>query len=75
MRSWEDRFGARLVALTHDVLYLSVAAPPHTFDQALAVAAEHFAFCPDSIWQGSDTIRAHAARGVLNRPLWGFWWD
>ncbi|WP_377272976.1 DUF4253 domain-containing protein [Peterkaempfera sp. SMS 1(5)a] len=75
LRSWEDRFGTRLVALTHDVLYLSVAAPPRTLDHALAVAAEHFAFCPDSIWQGSDTIHTHAEESILDQPLWAFWWD
>ena len=48
--SWEKRFGARVVRLEFDVLQLSVAAPPTTLDEAMLVAAEHFAFCPDNIW-------------------------
>ncbi|MEH0428234.1 DUF4253 domain-containing protein [Streptomyces stelliscabiei] len=76
LRSWEDRFGIRVVALTFDQLVLSVAAPPTTEAEAEAVAAEHFAFCPDNIWQGTtDGTRASYARTLLDAPLWSFWWD
>jgi hypothetical protein len=63
VRSWEDRFGARVVAVGFADLYLSVAAPPATVDEALPVAAEHFAFCPDNIWQGRpDSLTGYASR-------------
>jgi hypothetical protein len=76
LRSWEDRFGIRVVALGFDTLLVSVAAPPATAAEAEAVAAEHFAFCPDNIWQSSDTtLRAYAENQVLHQPAWHFWWD
>ena len=76
LRSWEDRFGIRVVALTADQLVLSVAAPPTTQEEAEAVAAEHFAFCPDNITQGHhDALRAYARHEVLNQRAWSFWWD
>ncbi|MFE1292666.1 DUF4253 domain-containing protein [Streptomyces sp. NPDC058751] len=76
LRSWEDRFGIRVVALTLDGLVLSVAAPPATVAEAEAVAAEHFAFCPDNIAQGDhDTLREYAEHEVLNGRVWSFWWD
>lgn len=76
LRSWEDRFGIRVVALGFDHLRLSVAAPPTTLAEAQALAAEHFAFCPDNLWQGSDTVlEAYAERQLLNQPAWSFWWD
>ncbi|WP_435228592.1 DUF4253 domain-containing protein [Streptomyces sp. Tue6028] len=76
LRSWEDRFGIRVVALTFDQLVLSVAAPPSTRAEAEAVAAEHFAFCPDNITQGHhEVLRDYAAREVLGRQVWSFWWD
>ncbi|MEU1557547.1 DUF4253 domain-containing protein [Streptomyces scabiei] len=76
LRSWEDRFGIRVVALTFDQLVLSVAAPPATAAEAEAVAAEHFAFCPDNIRQGTpDGTRGSYARTLLGAPLWSFWWD
>ncbi|MFC9795747.1 DUF4253 domain-containing protein [Streptomyces sp. NPDC057695] len=76
LRSWEDRFGARVVALTFDQLVLSVAAPPMSREDAEAVAAEHFAFCPDTIQQGSHSNLGDYAREVLlDSPVWTFWWD
>ncbi|MFF0425810.1 DUF4253 domain-containing protein [Streptomyces sp. NPDC004520] len=76
LRSWEDRFGARVVALTFDQLVVSVAAPPRTQEEAEAVAAEHFAFCPDNITQGSyDSLREYAGKALLDAPVWSFWWD
>ncbi|MFF6781730.1 DUF4253 domain-containing protein [Streptomyces sp. NPDC012510] len=76
LRSWEDRFGIRVVALTYDQLVLSVATPPTTGAQAEALAAEHFAFCPDNIWQGTpDGTRQAYARTLLGEHVWSFWWD
>ncbi|MFJ7076326.1 DUF4253 domain-containing protein [Streptomyces sp. NPDC098781] len=76
LRSWEDRFGIRVVALGFDHLLVSVAFPPATLAEAEAVAAEHFAFCPDNLLQSDDTtVRAYAENRLLNQPAWHFWWD
>uniref|UniRef100_UPI0031D2938F DUF4253 domain-containing protein n=1 Tax=Streptomyces hawaiiensis TaxID=67305 RepID=UPI0031D2938F len=76
LRSWEDRFGIRVVALGFDHLLVSVASPPTTPAAAQAVAAEHFAFCPDNIHQGTHpTLPAYAEHQVLNQRTWHFWWD
>ncbi|MFE2326056.1 DUF4253 domain-containing protein [Streptomyces sp. NPDC059385] len=75
LRSWEDRFGVRVVALSYARLDLSVAAPPQTLDEALVVAAEHFAFCPDNIWQGYESIRLYAEEALVGNAHWTFWWD
>ncbi|MEV6056838.1 DUF4253 domain-containing protein [Streptomyces sp. NPDC052107] len=75
LRSWEDRFGIRVVALGLDTLVVSVAAPPTTEEDAQAVAAEHFAFCPDNVLQGEqDTFRAYA-KDLIGALTWTFWWD
>ncbi|GHE15766.1 DUF4253 domain-containing protein [Streptomyces alanosinicus] len=75
LRSWEDRFGIRVVALGPDTLVVSVAAPPATQQDAEAVAAEHFAFCPDNVLQGErDTLRAYA-KDLIGASSWTFWWD
>ncbi|MFJ8938055.1 DUF4253 domain-containing protein [Streptomyces sp. NPDC102365] len=76
LRSWEDRFGVRVVALTYDQLIVSVAAPPGTAAEAEAIAAEHYAFCPANITQGGHaSLRAYAEREVLGARSWTFWWD
>ncbi|WP_199443750.1 DUF4253 domain-containing protein [Umezawaea beigongshangensis] len=76
LRDWEERFGARVVGVGFSTLLLSVAAPPATHEEALAVAAEHFALCPDNVWQGDEprTLAAHAER-IVGDHSWVFWWD
>ncbi|RSN03515.1 hypothetical protein DMB42_32855 [Nonomuraea sp. WAC 01424] len=76
VRSWEDRFGAGGFGVGFADLYVSVAAPPSTLQEALHVAAEHFAFCPDNIWQNSHphTLAAYAER-LVGINSWEFWWD
>ncbi|MFD5772781.1 DUF4253 domain-containing protein [Streptomyces fungicidicus] len=38
--------------------------------------AEHFAFCPDSIWQGRrpHTLAGYA-KDLVGVTAWIFWWD
>ncbi|MFV2101037.1 DUF4253 domain-containing protein [Micromonospora sp. LOL_024] len=76
LRSWEERFGVRVIGVGFAELYLSVAAPPTHSAEALRVAAEHFAFCPDNVWQGQRprTVAGYADR-LVDAPTWAFWWD
>jgi len=41
---------------------------------ALAVAAEHFAFCSDNVYQGTGSIREYAEE-LPGATRWSFWWD
>ncbi|ROQ68119.1 uncharacterized protein DUF4253 [Streptomyces sp. 840.1] len=76
LRSWEDRFGARVVVLGFDTMVVSVSRPPTTTAEAEALAAEHFAFCPDNIQQSTlNTLPAYAEKALLNQESWAFWWD
>jgi hypothetical protein len=74
LRGWEDRFGARVVGVGFNTLDLSVAAPPVTTRHALHVAAEHWAFCPDILFQGPATLVDYAAQ-IRGKNSWSFWWD
>lgn len=46
LRSWEDRFGVRVIGAGFADLYLSVAAPPTDHAEALRVAAETLPSAP-----------------------------
>ena len=74
VRSWEDRFGVRLVGIGFETLYLSVAAPPVTLEHALHVAAEHWMFCPDNVEQGGRGLAGYAEQ-ICGETSWTFWWD
>jgi hypothetical protein len=77
VRSWEDRFGARVVGIGPDALFLSVAAPPVTIEHACGVAAEHVAFCPANLWHSSwdPHYVADYAAGIRGSRRWDFWWQ
>jgi hypothetical protein len=79
LRSWEDRFGARLLRLSFDTILLTVERPPSNEASALAIAAEHLAFGGSDVFQSypepmNDSIRA-LADTLMDRPTWRFWFD
>lgn len=73
LRSWEDRFGARLVVMQPTTLWLSVAAPPRTEQECLGVAAEHVALCPGADGEDPRPLRMYAG-ALRGRPWWRFSW-
>lgn len=74
LRSWQERFGARLVALGDDWLAVTVARPVPTdaIDQAHRVAAEHVAFCSEIL---GEVAFEEYARTLIATTVWLFWWD
>ena len=74
LRSWELRFDAYLVELGTDTLTLAVGRPARDLASATAIAAEHYAFCPDNVEQGEGSIQAYA-ESLVDAELWPFWWD
>jgi len=73
LRSWEDRFGARLLEVGFDEIRLLVSRPPQTLEAAQGIAAEHYAFA-DTVHKGPSWI-GEIARAIVNNPFWDFWWD
>lgn len=73
LRSWEDRFGAVLMGLDFDSLYVQASATPDDPEELQLLGIEHYIFCPDNIEQGSGTLEAYIPS--LHDLSWGFWWD
>jgi len=74
LRSWEARFGARLLDVGPGAqIRLLVERPPRGIEAAERVAAEHFAFCDESAGQGLHDIAGIAA-SLVNAPVWTCWW-
>lgn len=74
LADWERRFGARLVMAGFDTLVLTTAVEITDKETALRVAAEHFALCPDNVWQGPGSLDSYA-ESLMGGAAWGFWWD
>jgi hypothetical protein len=71
---WDEKYGISVVGITTDVIELEVHNPPTTKAQALQLAQEQFIYCPDIVYQGTQTIAALAST-LLNGKIWFFWWD
>ncbi|WP_458245223.1 DUF4253 domain-containing protein [Streptomyces sp. MAI_2237] len=75
LRSWEDRFGARLVGLGHADVYLSAAVPPKDLHQAHVLAGEHYLACPDWFHNKFDDWESTYPEELMTARQWRFWWD
>ena len=73
LRSWEDRFGARLIDVGYADLRLLVERPPRTLEAAQRIAAEQVVLADECI--DAQTYIPHIAARLLNGPIWTFWWD
>lgn len=74
LRSWEVRYGARLLQMGGDVvLRVLVERPPAAIADAQALAVEHLAFAREC---GESNLPAVQALGadLVDAPLWRFWW-
>jgi hypothetical protein len=74
LRSWEDRFGARVVGFEGATIHVSVARPPATAADAGLVAMEHMLLGDDNHPSG-DLNFANYAESLTGERHWFFWWD
>lgn len=74
LKRWQRHYGAEIVTSAGDTVEMLVKRPPHTRRAAWALAFDHYAYCPDVVEQGSQTIGQLAAH-LLDTDTWYFWWD
>jgi hypothetical protein len=74
LRRWAAMYGAEVVGISEDIIEMRVARPPVSRDDALALAREQFAYCPDIVAQGVETI-SNLAATLRGSTAWYFWWD
>src|SRR5262249_4373977 len=73
-RYWQERYGAEVVSITHDIVQCVVSRPPTDRRAALMLAEEQYYYCADIVQQGTNTIEALAA-SLLNSHYWYFLCD
>ena len=74
LKTWHDRHGAMLMALTFDTIELRVPNPPTAPNEVASVALQQVAYCPDVVFQGAESVTALAEQQVYS-DTWSFWWD
>jgi hypothetical protein len=79
LRSWEDRFGTRLLGVGRDQFMLLTERPPRGLPTAQLLAAEVFALGPNEFFTNGDeeavTEVSRIADVLIKSPCWGLWWD
>jgi hypothetical protein len=69
LRSWEDRFGARLLQVGFAEIRLLAGRPARTIEAAQHVAAEHYAF-RDECGTNDLCDVAGITASPLDSPIW-----
>lgn len=67
---WFEKYGAVPSVMTHDVLEYELPKAISK-SEALDLAKEHIAFCPDCLNDGMESF----ADGLWQSKYWFFWWD
>lgn len=73
-RYWAAKYGAEVVSVTGDIVQCTVARPPQTRQESLALAREQYLYCSDIVDQGVETV-SNLAATLMRAPVWYFWWD
>ena len=73
-RYWGERYGAKIISITHDIVECTVERLPKDPEEALELAEEQYAYCTDLVDQGTGTLENLAA-SLLVSHTWFFWWD
>jgi hypothetical protein len=76
LRYWNSVYGARLQAMSYDIIELVVDRPPKDSAEAVSLAREQFAYANDIVLQGGklNTIGL-LAKSLLSASRWVLWWD
>src|SRR5262249_29377908 len=74
LRSWEDRFGARLLRIGFAQISVLAARPPRDLESVQLLAAEHLVFSNEFGGLGLREISAITSY-LMASPVWTFWWD
>lgn len=73
LRSWHERYFARLYYLDTASLELKVLLPPMERHEVAQCAVEQYAYCPDLTQFCGETI--DVGQKQVRSHHWNFWWD
>jgi len=74
VRSWEDRYGARVVAVGPNSIVLSVTRPPAASSEAAPLSEELLLVDPDLETPGSPVNVVALGDALIGQPMWTLWW-
>lgn len=73
---WYEKYGAIPAVVSSDTLEYIVDKPVDDEDEAWELAKEHYLFCSDRVFQGTETETIGEIADCLSQStVWFFWWD
>lgn len=73
---WYESFGAVPAVMAYDTVEYYLDNPIQAREEANQLAKEHYAFCEECIWHGTDSgTIVELANLIKNSSVWHFWWD
>ncbi len=76
LQRWATVYGAKpqILGLGPDSIYVHVAKPVCSSEQAAQLAIEQFRYCPDAVLQSLGSV-GRLASEIQGCDLWQFWWE
>lgn len=72
---WYEKYEAIPTTISGDIMEFTVNRPAEK-EEAINLAKEHYAFCPDRVDQGTLTYTLSELADTLSfADMWYFWWD
>lgn len=72
---WYETYRAIPAVFSHDTMEFYAPFKLNLADP-LEAAKEHYAFCTDRVYQGTETCKlSELAAGLRESEVWFFWWD
>lgn len=73
-RYWEEKYGAKIIGVSGDVVEAIVTNPPVTREQSMELAWQQYLYCYDIVDQGVETV-SNLGASLSDNKFWFFWWD
>ncbi len=73
-RYWQETYKAELVGATSEIVEFYLPTPIQNPKIATTLAWEMYAYAPDIVEQGTETVE-ELANNLLGSSSWFFWWD
>jgi hypothetical protein len=74
LKTWNERYGAEVVAVMDNHFQIIVARPPATYEEALPLAYEQLAFCDNILDERYNSVR-WLAKDLVGAKVWIISWE
>jgi hypothetical protein len=71
---WNKKYSSIITCMTSDIIETYARNETLNKDEAMKLAKQQFLYCRDIVEQGTNDLST-LAKGLIENPIWYFWWD